>query len=555
MRVRLVSGPSPEGALKNFLPELRRNGEIREPRAQAMAHNDLFADVTNVMPLASLSAVPLILDGTIAAVSVADDLVVTFRRDRAQPVMIQSFIAGLFNASEPLGHSSASIEPVVIDLDIDLTVWTVQPAGIADAAARLWAQVSRDGRPEALDGLTTPSIYGNKLRIAKSLYAIAAATLPAGSPVLDVMSGTGIVTRILARRHPMTANDANPYAALLTRVQAVAFGDKGGQVASILLEELRETWTEHASELRNRYRVALETEAQFLHGELDEASVERYAEFVSDDLTAMAEGGGGVAGNLVTARYANAYFGVSQAIEIDAIRVAIERLVAVEDQRRDLCLAALVVAACTCNSGPHFAQPRKVNSQQMLRHVVERRARNVGWEFEVALRRLASREPLHWPIGPTSQNDWRLALDDFDRATSTRNVRTVYLDPPYSKLQYSRYYHVLNVILANDYPSISGTGRYPPRSYRFSSRFEYQPAMAKREFEEIIDRCADRGIGMMISYGERGFVSIEALIELVSTTFAKVDIFSETLRHHSQGRPMSGRGGGRVKEYVLVARP
>ena len=112
---------------------------------------------------------------------------------------------------------------------------------------------------------------------------------------------------------------------------------------------------------------------------------------------------------------------------------------------------------------------------------------------------------------------------------------------------------MLNVLLANDYPPISGVGRYPPLSYRFSSRFEYQPSMAKREFEDMIQRCADNDVSLVMSYGERGFVSIDALVEMSSSRYRRVDVFSETIRHHSQGRRLS-EAGGRVTEYVIVAR-
>jgi hypothetical protein len=550
-----VSTTSSDWDLSRFLPELRRDGEPQLLRAHAMPQSDLFADVTNMTPKAMLSAAPQLLDDRFVAIAVADDLIVTLKHDRAQPSMIQSFVAGLCESWRTSERRSGTLEPVVIDPEIGLAVWAPQAAGLADAAARLWTQISRDGRPDPLDSLTTPSIYGNKSRIARTLYAIAAATLPEGSPVLDLMSGTGIVTRMLARRHSMTANDANPYAALLTRVQSIAFGDGGERVASTLIENLRDRWMAHASALQSRYRMALEAEERFLHGEFDAGSLERYVAFISDAIPAAAIDEANAAGDLVTTRYANAYFGVGQAIEIDAIRVAIDALTGVDDAQRDLCLAALVLTACTCNPGPHFAQPRKVNSRRMLRDVVDRRARSVSWEFEVALRRLASREPLPRPMGPTTQTDWRIALDRFTVATSSARVRTVYLDPPYTKLQYSRYYHVLNVLLANDYPPISGTGRYPPRSYRFSSRFEYQPAMARREFEDVIGRCAENGVGMMISYGERGFVSIDALTEMLTQRFRKLDVFSEPLRHHSQGRSLSQKSGGRVNEYVLVARP
>ncbi len=553
-----MSRPRSDLDLNRLAPELRRDGNVRHLRMQALPPDDLFASVAGLPPRTVLmprTAGRTNGEGGVAAVAVADDLIVTLRRDMAPVGLIQSFVAGLFDRWGRADPRSGALEPVVIDPEIDLAIWTPRAAGLADAATRLWTEISRDGRPDPLDGLTTPSIYGNKLRMTRTLYAIAVAKLPQGSPILDIMSGTGVVTRMLARRHSVTSNDANPYAALLTRVQSIAFAGDGEREASTLLDELSEPWSAHARALRDRYAAALDAEERFLHGELNEASLERYIAFIRDAIPAAEKDGPTRAGDLVTARYANAYFGIAQAIEIDAIRVAIDTLKSKDEVRRELCLAALILAACTCNPGPHFAQPRKVNSHASLRNVVERRARSVGWEFEVALRRLASREPLPRFLGPTTCSDWRVALDAFDRANRASDVRTVYLDPPYSKLQYSRYYHVLNVILANDYPPIFGAGRYPPRSYRFSSRFEYQPSMAKREFDEIIGRCANYGVGLMISYGERGFVPIDELVEMVSSRYRSVDVFSEPLRHHSQGRSLADVGGGRVTEFVIVAKP
>lgn len=543
-----------------MVPDLRRGGVARTLLTRALPSADLFVNVARLAPTAYevLSAPELagaVGNGEVAAIAVADDLVVTHRLGLARPGLMQSFVAGLFDRWAASGAEHAPLEPIVIDPEIELTIWTPRAAGFADTAARLWKEISFGGRPDPLDGLTTPSVYGNKLRMARTLSAIVTAKLPPGSPVLDIMSGTGVVTRLLARRHPVTANDGNPYAALLTRAQAVAFAGDGEAAASRLLGNLAEPWSAHAGLLRARHRVALEAEEQFLHGELTEESLERYLAFTRNAVPPLQHAGSAISGDLVTARYANVYFGIGQAIEIDAIRVAIESLPQDDPRLRDVCLAALVLAACTCNPGPHFAQPRKVNSQATFRNVVERRARSVAWEFEVALRRLASREPLSQPLGSVTSTDWREALDAFDRATGAFGVRTVYLDPPYSKLQYSRYYHVLNVLIANDYPLISGVGRYPPRADRFSSRFEYQPSVARREFEDVIGRCADRGLRLMISYGERGFVSIEALLEMVEARYSKVDVFSERLRHHSQGRPLSEAGGGRVKEFVIFAVP
>lgn len=548
-----MSRSQSKAGVGGLTPHLHRMGKVVAFGRQATPPADLFADLetnTSSKPVVPLSATGSHDGGE--SVAIADDLIITLKRELAPAALVQSFIAGLFDRWAAAGPQGGPLDRVEIDPEIGLAIWTPRAAGLADAAARLWTEMSRGGFPDPLDGLTTPSIYGNKLRLARTLHAIAAAKLPEGTPVLDVMSGTGVVSRMLARRHRVTSNDANPYAALLTRVQSVAFAGDGEAEASALLDAISGLSLVHARGLRDRYAAAVEAEEQFLHGELGGEALERYVSFVRDAIPASGDMGTTGAGDLVTARYANAYFGVGQAIEIDSIRVAIEKLPNTSQSRRDLCLAALFLAACTCNPGPHFAQPRKVNSQATLRNVVERRARSVNWEFEVALRRLASREPLRHAAGPTTCVDWREALDAFDQETKASDIRTVYLDPPYSKLQYSRFYHVLNVLLANDYPPVLGVGRYPPLSYRFSSRFEFNPGMARREFEDIIDRCADRGMGMMVSYGERGFVSIDTLVGMMSARYRNVDVFSEIIRHHSQGRSLSDKGGGRVTEYVLV---
>jgi len=249
-----------------------------------------------------------------------------------------------------------------------------------------------------------------------------------------------------------------------------------------------------------------------------------------------------------------AYFGVAQAAEIDSLRTAIESALAADDPVHDLCLAALVIAVCTCNSGPHFAQPPKLTSLKALRDIIERRARSVFWEFELALQRLAARRPLAMPFGPVTALDWRNALDAFTADLGNVRPAGVYLDPPYSKLQYSRYYHVLNVLIAYDYPTSVGVGRYPPRAQRFSSRFEYQPRAAEREFGEVFARCSGAGLHLMLSYGDRGFLPISSLIEMMTACFRRVDVFFERIRHHSQGVPPLAPDG-KVIEYVLLGTP
>src|SRR5439155_11172459 len=128
------------------------------------------------------------------------------------------------------------------------------------------------------------------------------------------------------------------------------------------------------------------------------------------------------------------------------------------------------------------------------------------------------------PIERVWNGDWRDALTAFKAETAGRlsQSRAVYVDPPYTKLQYSRYYHVLNTLLRYNYPPCEGVGRYPPRSDRFSSKFEFQPAAAAREFEELFDTCSDLRLVTLVSYSNRGFVPLGDLAALMERRFRAV---------------------------------
>ena len=185
--------------------------------------------------------------------------------------------------------------------------------------------------------------------------------------------------------------------------------------------------------------------------------------------------------------------------------------------------------------------------------LLEHRARDVLAEYSLILRLMAERQTQPARIEHVWNLDWRQALAQFDSVTKSAAVdrRGVYVDPPYTKLQYSRYYHVLNSILVYNYPDISGRGRYPPRSCRFSSKFEYQSSAAKKEFAALFQQCASMRATILLSYTSKGLVPIHHLIEEVERTYPNLDLFCKRIRHHSQGVNID-KDRQMVTEYVIV---
>jgi adenine-specific DNA-methyltransferase len=295
------------------------------------------------------------------------------------------------------------------------------------------------------------------------------------------------------------------------------------------------------------------TEADFFHGDLSDEQFEKYQRFCREPVLAPGESPlSGAPYQLCLARYANSYFGVAQCAQLDSLRAAIDKVSPEAAPERDLLLSALLMAATVCSTGPHFAQPRKLTIAS-FRDTIERRARSVVWEFELAVRRMAARPPLRNPIESASQGDWREAVIRFAQGSGNRKPAAVYFDPPYSKFQYSRYYHLLNVLISYDYPPIHGVGRYPPLVDRFSSKFEHNSNPALSEFEDAFDLCRDLDLRVFVSYSNRGLVTADAVVDAMSRRFAEVVEFSDRIRHHSQGTRL-GDHLGYVTEFVLAAR-
>lgn len=490
---------------------------------------------------------PGAVEGDHAAFVLPQGIVVSVDLRTVRPAHVQCLLA-LVGRARARGGDRAQFRHHVVDAECGLGLWTNDEA-VAGLVRATWPTIRSAGDVGRATALTTPWIYGNKLRLTGFIAPVAAVSLQPGAPVLDLMSGTGVVARALSNRHPVAVNDANPYAALLSRTQGV---DPTGLDLPAIATSLQAAFAENNDRLQTLVGGLLQEEAAILHGDGDEAAMARFAALAESKALPIT-GGDGAPARLATERYANVYFGVAQCVEIDSLRWAIERTFPDPGVERDLCLAALLVACANGTSGPHFAQPARPKSPRSLRTILELRARSIAWEFELALGRLVARgAPRHTFLSSTCVG-WREALSAFaDRQSG--GPAAVYVDPPYSKLQYSRYYHVLNVLLAYDYPAVAGTGRYPPLEQRFSSRFEYQPGMARRELSELIRTCAERGLTTMLSYAEGGFVGMDRLTAEMGAAFASVEAFSEPLRHHSQGRALPARRG-LVLEHLLVGHP
>ena len=183
-----------------------------------------------------------------------------------------------------------------------------------------------------------------------------------------------------------------------------------------------------------------------------------------------------------------------QAIHIDALRYAIDTL-CLSPGDRDWALAAwLSTAGRAINAPGHTAQHLKPNNEEAYRRIRRYWARNMWETFqdEVVDMQLVGTES--W----RSRNQVEVA-DALALLSSGEldGVAVVYADPPYTKDQYSRYYHVYETMYKYDYPGAKGFGKIRPD--RFSSVFCLK-SQVEVSFSNLFASVSSLGLPLVLSY-------------------------------------------------------
>lgn len=159
-------------------------------------------------------------------------------------------------------------------------------------------------------------------------------------------------------------------------------------------------------------------------------------------------------GPLLWSAYGGHYYSPTQALTFDALLSSLPS----EPLLRTTCLASLIVAASACAASPgHTAQPFKA-SRTARKYLREAWLRDPIEQVRKAAIQISSLK--------ANQVGQAVVGDANNVAVEAGEGDLVFIDPPYSAVQYSRFYHVLETIARGELSSVSGVGRYPPPSER-----------------------------------------------------------------------------------------
>lgn len=376
-----------------------------------------------------------------------------------------------------------------------------------------------------MDFLRVFKYAGNKQNHLVEIIPIITDLLPNKGVVLDLFAGTQSVGYALKRDYTVYSNDVQRYSHIagkaLIENNRVRVSKKQAE------EELMENFHHNYKELEKYFVDALRFEGRYQRGELK--AVNRYRHFENrfphtgwnsfsndgafPEVSSLVRKvkyeymGNGVDSKayhyLFSTYFANCYWGIKQAMEIDSIRYAIDMLPEkkVEDSyKKAIYLTALLYAASITVSGSfHTAEHPEINENNFQKILGDRRLSILEKFFNKV-------DDIHQNIVFSKNKNICWNMDSRSLFDSEQNpdiweilqdVDLVYLDPPYNSAHYSRFYHCFETLVKYDYPKNEYKGRY--RQDRFQSNF-CRKSRVNAEFNDLLGMISEFCPNVAISY-------------------------------------------------------
>jgi hypothetical protein len=241
----------------------------------------------------------------------------------------------------------------------------------------------------------------------------------------------------------------------------------------------------------------------------------------------------------ITRAYGGHYFSAEQSVWIDAFRATLPN----EPASRSVALAALIQSASQCVASPgHTAQPFQP-TRTAAPFLKGAWLRDVGSRVQTCGKTIASQFAR---IGGAA----RIA-DANELAGSLTAGDLVFLDPPYSGVQYSRFYHVLESVARGTCGEVSGVGRYPNLEHRPKSKFSLV-TQSEEAMDQLLFLVSVTGASAILTFPDHqcsNGLSGDTVREIARAHFRVRESVIQ-----SRFSTLGGRGSGEKKVAKRMAR-
>lgn len=211
----------------------------------------------------------------------------------------------------------------------------------------------------------------------------------------------------------------------------------------------------------------------------------------------------------IQSAYGGHYFSPLQALWIDGLRRTLPR----DISARRVALAALIRVGSQCAAAPgHTAQPFQPNGKADPFLIA-------AWRRDPVARLAACFLSISGCIA--NRLGRAVVGDAIHVAGEIKGGDLAFIDPPYSAVQYSRFYHVLESITHGVDIQVDGAGRYPPESFRPRSDFSLK-TQASSAMDDLLRVVAGNGARAILTFPSgqaSNGLSGEIVLDLASQYF------------------------------------
>jgi len=292
---------------------------------------------------------------------------------------------------------------------------------------------------------------------------------------VDLFTGSGAVATFVAQRVavPVAAFDLQLFSVTLARAVV-------GRTALLESGPLWVAWHDRAMKF-------LEESSRL---KLANAPFPRLSKFTQRFVREMRDACASEKGFTLTKAYGGHYFSLKQALWLDALRSSLPEGV----EERTSSLAALIQGASRCAASPgHTAQPLQP-TRSAKKYLYEAWAKDIVSITRTSFGLICKQYALC--KGSAEVRDANMAVEELSEDD------LVFIDPPYSGVHYSRFYHVLETIARGVCSDVSGVGRYPPPVERPWSRFSV-PSESRKAVSSLIEKVAERGARAIVTFPDK----------------------------------------------------
>ena len=405
---------------------------------------------------------------------------------------------------------------------------------------------------------------GSKRRLLDFILSNSRKYLSKDSLILDIFCGTGSVAEMFKQEgYSVCANDSENYS------RNIAYSLLNGIDGKIDLDGFLKDYDKNYTSLANDFIDELSKE-EFLLKNKDSALEDfdlSLPKIWKDDADIVLSGKhfskesdlrkikDEIPFCLFTLYYSGYYFGLKQSLQIDSIRFAIDH-----SNNKEILLTSLYFAMkeATFSKDGHMAQP--LNRAKNLHRLFKCREKDI---LDIFKKKLA--DFIGEKTNSTRSEVYNLPFEELIFEDKILNrVDFIYADPPYTDMQYSRYFHLLNTVTSYDYPELTRkngkltTGLYADN--RFQSKISNKRS-ALSELTDLMMAAKRNKCVLAFSYAfpvdrvnqptDRYTMNIDDLIAKMQEVFPKVDIVKENFKHCNNRNSAAKK----VYEYLVIGVP